>query len=173
MRTQNQVWLLILLLLDIWDCRIGPFILRPRSFRINNRGSSHGKVLWDLSQNVAPGDFATNIVLVVIMHLLQAQLMSFIWRVITNDGWTCRWSVIQMKWLKLFYKIIQTKEPRALYKVGFMQKFSIVLKRILPIKCMKKCWWTITDCNQVKYKRITTSISNGVLASLFCSLWCG
>ncbi|HEU0137213.1 MAG TPA: short-chain dehydrogenase/reductase, partial [Flavobacterium sp.] len=31
------------------------------------------------------------------------------------------------------YRIINTREPRIHYKVGaFMQKFSIVLKRILP-----------------------------------------
>jgi hypothetical protein len=49
-------------LLDIWVCRIGPFILRPRGFRTNNRGSSHGsKVLGIHITNVAPGDFATNI----------------------------------------------------------------------------------------------------------------
>jgi hypothetical protein len=31
------------------------------------------------------------------------------------------------------YTIIQTKNPKVHYKVGaFMQKFSIVLKRILP-----------------------------------------
>lgn len=37
------------------------------------------------------------------------------------------------------YKIIQTKEPNIHYKVGaFMQKFSIVLKRILPDKAYEK-----------------------------------
>jgi NAD(P)-dependent dehydrogenase (short-subunit alcohol dehydrogenase family) len=37
------------------------------------------------------------------------------------------------------YKIIQTPEPRIHYKVGvFMQKFSIVLKRILPDKIYEK-----------------------------------
>jgi NAD(P)-dependent dehydrogenase (short-subunit alcohol dehydrogenase family) len=37
------------------------------------------------------------------------------------------------------YKIIQTKEPRIHYKVGlFMQKFSIVLKRIFPDKIYEK-----------------------------------
>jgi hypothetical protein len=48
-----------------------------------------------------------------------------------------------------------------------MQQFSIVLKRILPDKIYEKCWWTITNCNQVKYKRITTSINNGVLYHYF------
>lgn len=37
------------------------------------------------------------------------------------------------------YKIIQTKKPKIHYKVGaFMQKFSIVLKRILPDKVYEK-----------------------------------
>lgn len=37
------------------------------------------------------------------------------------------------------YKIIQTPEPKIHYKVGvFMQKFSIVLKRILPDKVYEK-----------------------------------
>jgi NAD(P)-dependent dehydrogenase (short-subunit alcohol dehydrogenase family) len=37
------------------------------------------------------------------------------------------------------YKVIQAKEPKVHYKVGvFMQKFSIVLKRILPDKVYEK-----------------------------------
>jgi short-subunit dehydrogenase len=37
------------------------------------------------------------------------------------------------------YKVIQTKEPKIHYKVGaFTQKFSIVLKRILPDKIYEK-----------------------------------
>ena len=37
------------------------------------------------------------------------------------------------------YKIIQTPNPKIHYKVGiFMQKFSIVLKRILPDKVYEK-----------------------------------
>ncbi len=40
---------------------------------------------------------------------------------------------------KAVYKIINTKDPRVHYKVGeFMQKFSIVLKRILPDKVYEK-----------------------------------
>lgn len=40
---------------------------------------------------------------------------------------------------KAIYKIINTKKPKAHYKVGvFMQKFSIVLKRILPDKVYEK-----------------------------------
>jgi len=37
------------------------------------------------------------------------------------------------------YAIIQTNQPKVHYKVGaFMQKFSIVLKRILPDKMYEK-----------------------------------
>ncbi len=40
---------------------------------------------------------------------------------------------------KAIYKIINTKNPKAHYKVGsFMQKFAIVLKRILPDKVFEK-----------------------------------
>ena len=40
---------------------------------------------------------------------------------------------------ELIYKIINTKNPKIHYKVGaFMQKFSIVLKRILPDKVYEK-----------------------------------
>ena len=40
---------------------------------------------------------------------------------------------------KTIYKIINTHSPKVHYKVGtFMQKFSIVLKRILPDKVYEK-----------------------------------
>ena len=40
---------------------------------------------------------------------------------------------------KVVYRVIQTSKPKAHYKVGaFMQKFSIVLKRILPDKVYEK-----------------------------------
>ena len=40
---------------------------------------------------------------------------------------------------KSILKIINTRDPRIHYKVGaFMQKFSIVLKRILPDKVYEK-----------------------------------
>ncbi len=44
-----------------------------------------------------------------------------------------------MEMAKAVYKVIQTKTPKVHYKVGvFMQKFSIVLKRILPDKVYEK-----------------------------------
>lgn len=40
---------------------------------------------------------------------------------------------------KAIYKIINTGKPKVHYKVGaFMQKFSIVLKRVLPDKVYEK-----------------------------------
>ena len=40
---------------------------------------------------------------------------------------------------KAVYKIINTKKPKIHYKVGdFMQKFSIVLKRMLPDRIYEK-----------------------------------
>ena len=40
---------------------------------------------------------------------------------------------------KTVYKIINTENPKIHYKVGgFMEKFSIVLKRILPDKLYQK-----------------------------------
>lgn len=39
----------------------------------------------------------------------------------------------------IVYKIINSKNPKGHYKVGeFMQKFSIILKRILPDKIYEK-----------------------------------
>jgi hypothetical protein len=40
---------------------------------------------------------------------------------------------------KVIHQIIETKNPKVHYKVGvFMQKFSIVLKRILPDRVYEK-----------------------------------
>jgi hypothetical protein len=44
-----------------------------------------------------------------------------------------------VKMAEAIYKIINTSQPKVHYKVGdFMQKFSIVLKRILPDKMYEK-----------------------------------
>lgn len=91
--------------------------------------------------NVAPGDFATNIA----SGRFHAPLI--------NDS---AYEIPYGNTLKLMdehvnsgsnpnemaeavYKIIQNQNPRIHYKVGsFMQKFSIVLKRILPDKVYEK-----------------------------------
>lgn len=91
--------------------------------------------------NVAPGDFATNIALGRYhtpvfensayketyqknLDLMNADV----------DG-----GEDPVKMAEAIYKIINTKNPKIHYKVGtFMQKFSIVLKRILPDKVFEK-----------------------------------
>ena len=85
--------------------------------------------------NVAPGDFATNIA-----------AGRYHTPVFENSAYKKKYSenlalmdthvdsgMSPEVMGKAIYKIIQTKHPKVHYKVGtFMQKFSIVLKRILP-----------------------------------------
>ncbi|OCB74856.1 SDR family oxidoreductase [Flavobacterium crassostreae] len=91
--------------------------------------------------NVAPGDFATNIAsgryhAPVIEG--SAYEVSYGESLRTMDAHVDGGSDPNEMALAV-YKIIQTKEPRVHYKVGaFMQKFSIVLKRILPDKVYEK-----------------------------------
>ncbi|WCO00467.1 SDR family oxidoreductase [Psychroserpens ponticola] len=91
--------------------------------------------------NVAPGDFATNIAAgryhapvldnspyketyQNTLSMMDAHVDS------GNDP---------KQMARAIYKIIETKNPKIHYKVGaFMQKFSIVLKRILPDKIYEK-----------------------------------
>lgn len=91
--------------------------------------------------NVAPGDFATDIAsrrfhAPVIQNspyekVYNQQLETINEHV--NEGN----DPIEMA--HVIYKIINTQEPNVHYKVGaFMQKFSIVLKRILPDKMYEK-----------------------------------
>jgi short-subunit dehydrogenase len=85
--------------------------------------------------NIAPGDFATNIA----ERRYHAPLHSDSPYKDTY-GATLRMMDAHvdqgnnpLDMAKAVYKIINTKEPKVHYKVGaFMQKFSIVLKRILP-----------------------------------------
>jgi hypothetical protein len=107
-------------LLDIWVCRIGPFILRLRGFRTNNRGSSHGsKVLWIHITNVAPGDFATNIASGRYHAPLRALLrVSYGESLRTMDEHVDGGSNPN-EMAEAVYKI-QTKEPRVHYKVGVL-----------------------------------------------------
>ncbi|MBW1298692.1 SDR family oxidoreductase [Aquimarina litoralis] len=91
--------------------------------------------------NIAPGDFATNIAAgryhapVVSGSPYEKsygdslQLMNEH----VDDG------MDPNEMAKAVYKVIQTNNPKVHYKVGaFMQKFSIVLKRILPDKVYEK-----------------------------------
>lgn len=91
--------------------------------------------------NVAPGDFATNIA----SGRFHAPLVN-------GSAYELPYGkTLQMmdehvdsgsnpnEMAEAIYKIIQTKNPNGHYKVGaFMQKFSIVLKRILPDKVYEK-----------------------------------
>lgn len=91
--------------------------------------------------NVAPGDFATNIA----VGRFHAPLLE-------NSPYK-KWYGDTLKLIDthvnegkdpqlmadLIYKIIHTAKPKGHYKIGeFMQKFSIVLKRILPDKTYEK-----------------------------------
>jgi len=91
--------------------------------------------------NVAPGDFATNIA----SGRFHAPLIP------GSDYAIPYGNTLKMmdehvdsgsnpnKMAEAVYKIIQTPNPKVHYKVGvFMQKFSIVLKRILPDKVYEK-----------------------------------
>jgi NAD(P)-dependent dehydrogenase (short-subunit alcohol dehydrogenase family) len=85
--------------------------------------------------NIAPGDFATNIAssryhAPIIKGSPYEDSYSSILRMMDEhvDGGS---DPIEMA--EAVYKIIQNSEPKIHYKVGaFMQKFSIVLKKILP-----------------------------------------
>jgi len=91
--------------------------------------------------NVAPGDFATNIA-AGRYHapVLNDSPYKEVYQNTLNlmnehvDG-----GKDPLLMAKIIYKIIETKNPRVHYKVGeFMQKFSILLKRILPDKVYEK-----------------------------------
>ncbi len=91
--------------------------------------------------NVAPGDFATNIA----AGRYHAPVMETSpYR--NNYGKTLKMMDAHVdhgndpqQMAYAIYEIIQTKHPKIHYKVGaFMQKFSIVLKRILPDKVYER-----------------------------------
>ncbi len=91
--------------------------------------------------NVAPGDFATNI---AAGRYHAPELENSPYKV--PYGNTLRLMNEHVDhgsdpgiMAKVIFKIINTKNPKVHYKVGaFMQKFSIVLKRILPDKVYEK-----------------------------------
>lgn len=91
--------------------------------------------------NVAPGDFATNIAAgryhtpvfenSAYKETYQANLVAM------DSHVTGGMNPVAMA--KAIHKIIHTKNPKIHYKVGgFMEKFSIVLKRILPDRMYEK-----------------------------------
>ena len=91
--------------------------------------------------SVAPGDFATNIAsgryhAPVLEHSPYEKPYSNTLELMNSHVDTGS-NPIEMA--KAVYKIIQKKRPKGHYKVGeFMQKFSIVLKRILPDKTYER-----------------------------------
>jgi len=91
--------------------------------------------------NVAPGDFATNIaagryhtpVFVNSAYKENYQTNLNLMDAHVSGGMN------PLEMAKTVYKIINTENPKIHYKVGgFMEKFSIVLKRILPDKWYQK-----------------------------------
>lgn len=91
--------------------------------------------------NVAPGDFATNIAAgryhaPVIKNSAYEKVYGDMLATM-NDHVDAGSNPNEMA--EAVYKIIQTPKPNVHYKVGaFMQKFSIVLKRVLPDKMYEK-----------------------------------
>ena len=91
--------------------------------------------------NVAPGDFATNIA-AGRYHTPVFEKSAYKEKYQENldlmdahvDG-----GMDPLEMSKMVFKIMNTKNPKIHYKVGgFMEKFSIVLKRILPDKMYEK-----------------------------------
>ncbi|WP_439130934.1 SDR family oxidoreductase [Polaribacter sp.] len=91
--------------------------------------------------NIAPGDFATNIaagryhtpVLENSAYREKYQENLDLMDAHVDQG------MPPLEMAKAVYKIINTKQPKLHYKVGdFMQKFSIILKRILPDRIYEK-----------------------------------
>ena len=91
--------------------------------------------------NVAPGDFATNIA-AGRYHTPVFENSAYKEKYQENldlmdghiDG-----GMNPLEMAKMVFKIMNTKKPKIHYKVGgFMEKFSIVLKRILPDKMYEK-----------------------------------
>ena len=91
--------------------------------------------------NLAPGDFATNIAAgryhaPVIEGSSYAKKYGSILKTIDDD---VNKGNDPIKVAEAVYKIINTKKPKIHYKVGaFMQKFSVVLKALLPDKVYEK-----------------------------------
>jgi len=91
--------------------------------------------------NVAPGDFATNI---AANRYHTPVLKDSPYREIYKKNLELMDRHVDegsdpIEMAKIIYRIIQTKHPKIHYKVGsFLQKFSIVLKRILPDKYYEK-----------------------------------
>jgi short-subunit dehydrogenase len=91
--------------------------------------------------NVAPGDFATNIAAGryhTPVFKNSAYKQNYQANLDVMDAHV-EGGMNPIEMAKVVYKIINTQNPKIHYKVGgFMEKFSIVLKRILPDKMYEK-----------------------------------
>lgn len=91
--------------------------------------------------NVAPGDFATNI---ASGRYHAPVIKGSAYEIMYGDNLKTMDEHVDSgsnpnEMAEAVYAIINTKEPKIHYKIGaFMQKFSIVLKRILPDKVYEK-----------------------------------
>ena len=91
--------------------------------------------------NVAPGDFATNIAAgrYHAPALEDSPYKATYGKTLSMMDEHVDSGSDPKQMAEAIYKIIQTKKPKIHYKVGaFMQKFSIVLKRILPDSTYEK-----------------------------------
>ena len=90
--------------------------------------------------NVAPGDFATNIAAGRFHTPVNKDSFYTKYEEVLNaiDGDVDK-GADPIAVAKVICKIIEIKNPKIHYKVGaFMQKFSIVLKRVLPDQVYEK-----------------------------------
>ena len=91
--------------------------------------------------NVAPGDFATNI---ASGRFHAPVIKGSAYEKVYGDTLATMNEHVDAgsnpnEMAEAVYKIMQEKSPKVHYKVGvFMQKFSIVLKRVLPDKMYEK-----------------------------------
>ncbi|GAA3790639.1 SDR family oxidoreductase [Corallibacter vietnamensis] len=119
----------------IYSASKGALELVTEAFRMEIKGFN-----IDMT-NVAPGDFATNI---ASGRYHAPVLDDSPYKIPYGNTMKLMDSHVDsgkdpLLMAKAVYKIINTKKPKAHYKVGeFLQKFSIVLKRILPDKVYEK-----------------------------------
>jgi short-subunit dehydrogenase len=119
----------------IYSASKGAFELITEAFRMELKGFNIQMT------NVAPGDFATNIA-AGRYHAPALEYSPYK----ESYGNTLKMMDAHVdkgkdpqQMAEAIFRIIQTKNPKVHYKVGaFMQKFSIVLKRILPDKVYEK-----------------------------------
>ena len=119
----------------IYSASKGALELITEAFRMETKGFNINMT------NVAPGDFATNI---AAGRYHAPVVKGSPYEVSYKNTLTLMDEHVNSGkdpniMAQIIFKIINTKNPKVHYKVGeFMQKFSIVLKRILPDKIYEK-----------------------------------